>query len=142
MYEDRACSPVSSRHRSPSNAVVTCFRRQSGVTPKLNDSVLGPENELRSPTTDVAYTISGTTATYERWISFEFVSLVSLSHVTLHYFGTLSQLRLVTENTARRQSLTFNISTNTRKVDLTVQGNGGLFYLTEVQFFADAVSGE
>ena len=134
------------------NALVTCFMRQTGDTPKLNDTELGPENGIPSPTTDVAYTLGGPSSTgqFEAWIKFQFVSHVSLSHVTLHYYctGTPPQLRLVDElhmatstmtpscgDTAHRQSLTFSIIQLVIVLVLSVKRNGGYFYLTEVQFF-------
>ena len=125
--------------------------KQTGDTPKLNDTELGPENGLPSLTTDVAYTLGGPSQTglFETWIKFVFVSRVSLSHVTLHYYctGTPPQLRLVDasgmatstmtpscEDTVYRHSLTFNMSGSTMLVTFIVKRNGGNFYLTEVQF--------
>ena len=127
------------------------MRRATGDTPKLNDTDLGPENGLPSPTTDVAYTLGGISPAglFETWIEFIFVSRVSLSHVTLHYYctGTPPQLQLVDASgmatstmtpscgdAAHRQSLTFSIIQLVRIV-LSVKSNGGYFYLTEVQFF-------
>ena len=123
----------------------------TGDTPKLNDTELGPENGLPSPTTDVAYTLGGSSKTgkFETWIAFVFVSRVSLSHVTLHYYctGTPPQLQFVDASdratpimtpscgdAAHRQSLTFSIIQLVR-IALNVKSNGGYFYLTEVQFF-------
>ena len=125
--------------------------RQTGDTPKLNDTELGPQNGLPSPTTDVAYTLGGPSQTglFETWIKFVFVSRVLLSHVTLHYYctGTPPQLQLVDASdmetstmtpscgdTAYRHSLTFNMSGSTMLVTFIVKRNGGNFYLTEVQF--------
>ena len=136
--------------RSTPNSLVSCFRRLAGVTPKLNDTDLGPENGLPSPTTDVAYTLGGSSPTglFETWIKFEFARRVSLSHVTLHYYctGTPPQLQLVAASgmatstmtpscgdAAHRQSLTFSIIQLV--IVLSVKRNGGYFYLTEVQFF-------
>ena len=133
-------------------AIVSCFMRQTGDTPKLNDTELGPENGLPSPTTDVAYTLGGPSQTgqFETWIKFVFVSRVSLSHVTLHYYctGTPPQLQLVDASgmetstmtpscgdAARRQSLTFSIIQLVIVLSLSAKRNGGYFYLTEVQFF-------
>ena len=141
--------------RPTPNAIVECSMRQiTGVTPKLNDTELGPENGLPSPTTDVAYTLGGSmTGLFETWIQFEFVSRVSLSRVTLHYYctGTPPQLQLRDASgmatstvipscgdTAHRQSLTFNMSSSTPLVTFIVKRNGGNFYLTEVQFFNEA----
>ena len=79
-----------------------------------------------SLTTDVAYTLGGPSPTgqFETWIKFVFISRVSLSHVTLHYYctGTPPQLQLVDASgmatstmtpscgvTAHRHSLTFNM---------------------------------
>ena len=142
--------------RSTPNTLVSCFRRQSnGVTPKLYDTELGPENGLPSPTTDVAYTLSGSSQTglFETWIVFEFVSRVSLSRVTLHYYctGTPPQLQLVDASgmatstmtpscgdAAHRQSLTFSIIQLV--IILSVKRNGGCFYLTEVQFFNESTT--
>ena len=125
--------------------------RQTGDTPKLNDTELGPENGLPSPTTDVAYTLGGSSETglFETWIRFEFTSRVSLSHVTLHYYctGTLPQLQfkdatsIMTPpcgDTAYRHSLTFNMSGSTQSVAFMVKRNEGYFYLTEVQFFNES----
>ena len=125
--------------------------RQTGDTPKLYDTELGPENGLPSPTTDVAYTLGGPSQTgqFEMWIKFVFVGRVSLSHVTLHYYctGTPPQLQLVDASSmetstmtpscgdsAYRHSLTFNMSGSTTSVTFIVKRNGGNFYLTEVQF--------
>ena len=153
MYNDRACSPASHLDRPTPNAVALCFRSQlTGVTPKLYDTELGPENGLPSPTTDVAYTLGDPSRTglFETWITFQFVSRVSLSHVTLHYYctGTPPQLQLrdvsgmatstmtpACGDTAYRLSLTFNMSGSTSLVTFIVKRNGGYFYLTEVQFF-------
>ena len=126
------------------------MRQITGATPKLNDTDLGPDNELPNPTTDVAYTLGGpATGLLKTWIQFEFVSRVSLSRVTLHYYCTETppQLQLVDASgratstmipscgdTAYRHSLTFNMSGSTPSVDFMVKRNGGNFYLTEVQF--------
>ena len=127
------------------------MRQTTGDTPKLNDTELGPENGLPSPTTYVAYTLGGSSRTglFETWIVFEFVSRVSLSHVTLHYYctGTPPQLQLVDASgmktstmtpscgdTAYRHTLTFSMSGSTMSVTFIVKRNGGNFYLTEVQF--------
>ena len=156
VYNDTACSPASNADRQPPNAVVSCFMRQTGDIPKLNDTDLGPDNGLPNATTDVAYTLGGPSRTgqLERWIVFEFVSRVSLSHVTLHYYctGTPPQLQLVDASgmatstmtpscgdTAHRHSLTFNMSSSTRSVTLMVKRSRGYFYLTEVQFFINSL---
>ena len=124
--------------------------KQTGDTPKLNDTELGPQNGLPSPTTDVAYTLGGPSKTglFETWIVFKFVGHVSLSHVTLHYYctGTPPQLQHVAASgmatsimtpscgdAAHRQFLTFSIIQLV--IVLSVKRNGGYFYLTEVQFF-------
>ena len=126
--------------------------RQTGDTPKLSDTELGPDNGLPSPTTAVAYTLGGSSPTgqFETWIEFQLISRVSLSHVTLHYYctGTPPQLQLVDasgmatstmspscEDAAHRQSLTFSIIQLVIVLSLSVKCNGGYFYLTEVQFF-------
>ena len=158
MYEDTACSPVSNTDRATPKAVVSCFRRNStGVTPKLYDTELGPQTGLPSPTTDMAYTLSGLSMTglFETWIVFHLVSRISLSHVTIHYYcnGTLPQLQLVAASgmatstmtpscgdTAHRHSLTFNVSSSTPSVAFSVKRNGGYFYITEVQFFINSIS--
>ena len=155
VYNDAACSPASNVDRPTPNALVSCFMRSStGDTPKLNDTELGPENGLPSPTTHVAYTLGGSSPTglFEAWIKFQFVSHVSLSRVTLHYYctGTPPQLQLVDASgmatsimtpscvdASYRQSLTFSIIQLVRIV-LSVKRNGGYFYLTEVQFFNEA----
>ena len=152
-YNDTACSPASNVDRPTPNALVSCFIRSStGDTPKLYDTELGPQNGLPSPTTAVAYTLGGPSKTglFERWIVFVFVSRVSLSRVTLHYYctGTPPQLQLVDASgmatstmtlscgyTAYRHSLTVNMSSSIRSVTFIVKRNGGYFYLTEVQFF-------
>ena len=152
MYNDTACSSAFNVDRQSLNAVVSCYMRQStGDTPKLNDTELGSENGLPSPTTAVAYTLGGSSKTgqFEMWIAFEFIGRVSLSHVTLHYYctGTPPQLQLVDASdmatstmtpscgdVAHRQSLTFSIILLVRIV-LNVKSNGGYFYLTEVQLF-------
>ena len=132
------------------------MRQSTGYTPKLNDTDLGPENGLPSPTTDVAYTLGGPSKTgkFEMWIEFMFVSRVSLSHVTLHYYctGTPPQLQLVDASgmatstmtpscgdATHRQSLTFSIIQLV--IVLSVKRNGGYFYLTEVQFFNEPTPG-
>ena len=102
MYKDTACSPAFVDRTTP-NTVVSCYRRQfNGVTPKLNDTKLGPENGLPNATTDVAYTLAGNSpAGFETWIVFKFIGRVSLSHVTLHYYctGTPPQLQLMDTGT-------------------------------------------
>ena len=157
VYNDTACSPASNQDRPTPYSLVSCFMRYStGVNPKLNDTELGPENGIPSPPTDVAYTLGGpVTKIFETWIGFEFVSRISLSRVTLHYYctGTPPQLQLVhvyasgmatstmtpsCGDTAHRQSLTFNISSSTQSVALRVRRNGDYLYLTEVQFFNEA----
>ena len=153
VYNDTACSPASNQGRPTPRYLVSCFmRRLTGDTPKLNDTELGPDNGLPSPPTDVAYTLGGPSPTghFETWMQFEFVSRVSLSHVTLHYYctGTPPQLQLRDSSgmatstmipscgdTAYRHSLTFNMSGSTRSVAFMVKRNGGYLYLTEVQFF-------
>ena len=156
VYGDTACSPASNADRPSPNAVVSCYMRQTtGDTPKLYDTELGPDNGLPSPTTDVAYTLGGSSPTgqFETWIRFQFVSRVSLSHVTLHYYctGTPPQLQLVDASdmatstmtpscgdTAQRHSLTFSIIQLVTVLVLSVKRKGGNFYLTEVQFFNEA----
>ena len=153
VYTDTACSPASNVVRPSPNALVSCYMRQTtGVTPKLNDTELGPDNGLPSPTTHVAYILGGSSQTglFETWIVFEFVSRVSLSRVTLHYYctGTPPQLQLRDASgmatstmtpscgdAAHRQSLTFSIIQLVLVLSLSVKRNGGYFYLTEVQFF-------
>ena len=156
MYSDRACSPASNMDRPTPNAIVECFMRLiTGVTPKLNDTDLRPDNGLPSPTTDVAYILGGpATGLFETWIQFEFVSRIPLPRVTLHYYctGTPPQLQLRDASsmatsimtpscgdTAYRHSLTFNMSGSTLSVTFIVKHNGGNFYLTEVQFFINSI---
>ena len=134
--------------------------RQTGDTPKLNDTELGSDNGLPSPTTAVAYTLGGSSPTgqFETWIEFQLISRVSLSHVTLHYYcnGTSPQLQLMDASrmatstmtpscgdAAYRYSLTFNmsLSSSTLSVTFIVKRNGGYFYLTEVQFFNEPTPG-
>ena len=150
MYNDTACSPASNVDRPSPNAIVPCLRQSTGTTPKLNDTDLGPDNGLPSPTTDVAYTLGGPSQTglFEIWIQFDFASHISLSRVTLHYYctGTPPQLKLRDTSqatstmtpscgdTAYRHSLTFNMSGSTLSIAFWVKRNGGYFYLTEVQF--------
>ena len=158
MYDDTACSPASNKERPTPNTIVSCFRRQStDITPKLYDTELGLQTGLPSPTTDMAYTLSGVSMTglFETWIEFEFVSRISLSHVTIHYYctGIPPQFQLVDASgmatsimtpscgdTAHRHSLTVNVSSSTTLVNFRVKSNGGNFYLTEVQFFINSTS--
>ena len=147
-YEDAACSQISSSNRSQAQSV-TCFTRQAtGATPKLNDTDLGPVNGLPTTPTDVAYILNSSVG-YEMQIEYEFVSNVSLSQVTLHYYctGTPPQLWLRDDSggeTSRetpsyagteRRCLTFNITTSTLNMTLWMRHGGGQFYLTEVEFF-------
>ena len=120
-------------------------------------SYVGPENGLPSPTTDEAYTLSGTSMTglFETWIVFEFLSRVSLSQITLYYYCTETppQLQLkdasgmpatsiITPScgdTIHRHSLTSNVSSSTTLVTFTVKRNGGYLYLTEIKFFSNSI---
>ena len=146
VYEDPACEPPSSSMRGTPNSPVTCFPSQqaTGATPRLTDGVLGPDN-LTSTTTDYAYTLAGNSS-FEVWITFEFVSHVSLASVTLHYYctGQSPQFQLndgsgvvappvspPCDSTAQRQCFTF--STNTTTVLLKVQRNNTI-YISEVKF--------
>ena len=94
------------------------------------------------------------TGLFEAWIVFRFDSRVSLSRITLHYYctGTPPQLQLVYASgiatstmtpscgdAAHRQSLTFNIPVIHLVIVLGMKRKGGYFYLTEVQFFNDAI---
>ena len=133
------------------------MRQSTGVTPKLYDTELGPENGLPSPTTDVAYTLGGPSQTgqFETWIVFKFVSRVSLSQITLYYYctGTPPQLRLkdasdmpatsiITPScgdTIHRHSLTSNVSSSTMSVTFTVKRKEGYLYLTEIKFFSNLI---
>ena len=92
------------------------------------------------------------TGLFETWIGFVFVSRISLSRVTLHYYctGTPPQLQLRDASVmatsimtpscgdaAHRQSLTVYMSSLTTYIELRVKRNGGYLFLTEVQFFND-----
>ena len=152
VYEDPACDPPSSSMRGTPNYPVSCFPRQAtGTTPRLTDDLLGPDN-LTSPTTDYAYTLAGSSqfGLFETWIRFEFISRVSLSSVTLHYYCTVQspQFQLndgsgvvvppvspPCDSTARRQCFTFSISTTTLLVNLQVLRNSDIIYISEVRFF-------
>ena len=132
---------------------VQCSRIETtSLSPKLYDTELGPEDSLPSPPTDMAYTLGGTMPFFEAWVKFEFTNFVLLLDVTLHYYctGTPPQIRLVDASnvptltvtpscgdSAHRHSVSFNMSSFTKVVFLSVKSSGGWFYLTEVQFFND-----
>ena len=135
-------------NRTELNNPVLCQRIGSNF-PKLYDFEKGPENGLSSPATDVAYILNDTTpGTSERWIKFNFLRPLPLTHVTLYYYctGTPPQLQLSEDqlmtspktplcgDAVRQQCLSFEIGHATSNVVLHVKRNGGQFYLTEVDF--------
>lgn len=153
-----ACSPASSVNRSLPNSLVHCFMsRSSGAIPRLNDTILGPQNGLPSPATDVAYILSGDSQmpNPERSFTFEFVSHFQISQVTIHYYyctDSPPQLQLSNDlavetlfmtpacgDMTHRQSLSFNLNNtwSSMAIFLDVRPNGGRLYLTEVQFFSE-----
>ena len=152
VYEDVACTPDSFLEDEIGFSRAECFMRNA--TPKLNDSILGPECSVPSPPTKIAYelVLAGQGETSAKYIEFMFDMFLKLSNVTVHYYcsGSPRQLHVDTGrgqvtapydlscgNLSQRQSLHITLDGISEKVvnlnaRLMAFGEGHL-YLTEVQ---------